>query len=216
MPALADQALVAARRYSTIAPDAPHALHMPSHTFTRLGYWQESIDSNMAAAASARRAGQTAEELHASDYEIYAYLQTAQDQAADRIAKSMSEVASRFDPKVVISGAAGAAAGYFALAAIPARYALEREDWQQAERLVPRRDAIPLHGSHHLVCPRTGRGAPWTRAGGRARPQIRLRQIQEQTLHRANETYWARQVEIQQVAVSAWAAVRRRPSGRKP
>ncbi len=87
VPALAGQALVAARRYSEIAPDAPHALHMPSHTFTRLGYWQESIDSNAAAAASARRQGpsQTAEELHASDYEIYAYLQSGQDQAAGRI-----------------------------------------------------------------------------------------------------------------------------------
>jgi hypothetical protein len=85
VPALAGRALVAARRYAEIAPDAPHALHMPSHTFTRLGYWQESIDSNVAAAAAARRQGQTAEELHASDYETYAYLQTGQDAAAARI-----------------------------------------------------------------------------------------------------------------------------------
>ena len=75
---------MAARRYSDIAPDAPHALHMPSHTFTRTGYWQESIDSNIAAAAAARREGQTAEELHANDYEIYAYLQAGQDAAARR------------------------------------------------------------------------------------------------------------------------------------
>jgi hypothetical protein len=94
VPALAGQALVAAQRYAKIAPDAPHALHMPSHTFTRLGYWQESIDSNVAAAASARREAQTAEELHASDYEIYAYLQTAQDDAAGRIANSLPEIAS--------------------------------------------------------------------------------------------------------------------------
>src|SRR4029077_1689322 len=73
VPALAGKALAAARRYAAIAPDAPHALHMPSHTFTRLGYWQDSIDSNQAAAAAARREGQTAEELHASDYETYAY-----------------------------------------------------------------------------------------------------------------------------------------------
>jgi hypothetical protein len=79
VPALADRALAAAQRYAEIAPDAPHALHMPSHIFTRLGYWQESIDSNVAAAAAARRQGQTAEELHASDYETYAYLQTGQD-----------------------------------------------------------------------------------------------------------------------------------------
>lgn len=89
VPALAQRALVAARQYSEIAPDAPHALHMPSHTFTRTGYWQESIDSNVAAAAAARREGQTAEELHASDYEIYAYLQTGRDQAARRIVDSL-------------------------------------------------------------------------------------------------------------------------------
>src|SRR5690348_14886732 len=94
VPALAERALVAARRYSEIAPDAPHALHMPSHTFTRTGYWQESIDSNTAAAAAARREGQTAEELHANDYEIYACLQTGQDAAAGKIVNSLPEIAS--------------------------------------------------------------------------------------------------------------------------
>ena len=135
VPALAGRALVAAQRYAEIAPDAPHALHMPSHTFTRLGYWQESIDSNVAAAAAARRQGQTAEELHASDYETYAYLQTGQDEAAARIVTALPEMASRFDPKALLIGAGPPSAGYFALAAIPARYALERQDWQQAERL---------------------------------------------------------------------------------
>ena len=71
VPSLAGKAIVAAQRYSDIAPDAPHALHMPSHTFTRVGYWQNSIDSNRAAAAASRRVGQTAEELHASDYQVY-------------------------------------------------------------------------------------------------------------------------------------------------
>src|SRR5262249_20070070 len=122
VPALADRALIAARRYSEIAPDAPHALHMPSHTFTRTGYWQESIDSNVAAAEAARREGQTAEELHATDYEIYAYLQTGQDNAARRLWDALPEIASRFSPDVVIGGAGGPSAGYFALAAIPARY----------------------------------------------------------------------------------------------
>ena len=203
VPALADQALVAARRYSTIAPDAPHALHMPSHTFTRLGYWQESIDSNVAAAASARRAGQTAEELHASDYEIYAYLQTAQDQAAERIAKSMSEVATRFDPKVVISGAAGPSTGYFALAAIPARYVLEREDWHQAELLVPLETPFPYTEAMTWFARGLGAGrlghAPAASEAAR-----KLRQLQDK-LTQSGESYWARQVEIQQVAVSGWA-----------
>src|SRR6202049_3888762 len=143
VPGLAARGLVAARRYSEIAPDAPHALHMPSHTFTRTGYWQESIDSNLAAAAAARREGQTAEELHASDYEIYAYLQTGQDQAARRILDSLPEIASRFDPKVLLSGAGGPSVGYFALAAIPARYALERQDWKQALPLPARRTPFP-------------------------------------------------------------------------
>ena len=111
VPALAPQALKAARRYAQIAPDAPHALHMPSHTFTRLGFWQDSIDSNIAAADSARRAAQTGEELHASDYEVYAYLQTAQDAAAEKITQSLPEIAARFDPKAVVGGAGGPAAG---------------------------------------------------------------------------------------------------------
>ncbi|HZC65050.1 MAG TPA: hypothetical protein VE545_00635, partial [Candidatus Dormibacteraeota bacterium] len=135
VPALADRALIAARRYSVIAPDAPHALHMPSHTFTRTGFWQESIDANIAATAAARREGQTAEELHCTDYQVYAYLQTGQDQAARRIVDSLPEIAARFDPNEVVSGAGGPAAGYFALAAIPARYALERQDWKQAAQL---------------------------------------------------------------------------------
>src|SRR5437868_3580825 len=97
VPPLAVRALPAARRYSEIAPDAPHALHMPSHTFTRTGYWQDSIESNVAAAASAKRGGETAEELHSSDYQLYAYLQTAQDAAARRLVESLPEIASRFD-----------------------------------------------------------------------------------------------------------------------
>ena len=165
VPALAGRAPIAARRYSDIAPDAPHALHMPSHTFTRLGYWQESIDSNVAAAAAARRQGQTAEELHASDYETYAYLQTGQDEAAARIVRSLPEMASRFDPKALLIGAGPPSAGYFALAAIPARYALERRDWQQAEQLALVGDPVSFCRCDNVVCPRTGRGATRTCCG---------------------------------------------------
>jgi hypothetical protein len=206
VPALAGQALVAARRYSEIAPDAPHALHMPSHTFTRLGYWQESIDSNAAAAASARRQGptQTAEELHASDYEIYAYLQSGQDQAAGRIANSLPEIAARFDPKLILAGSAGPAVAYFALAAIPARYALERQDWKQAEQLELRETPFPYSDAmtwfaRGLGAARQGHAAAATEAAA-ALQQIQMR------LSKANETYWARQVEIEQLAATAWAA----------
>jgi hypothetical protein len=205
VPALADRALVAAQRYAEIAPDAPHALHMPSHTFTRLGYWQESIDSNVAAAAAARRQGQTAEELHFSDYETYAYLQTGQDEAAARIVTALPEMASRFDPKALLIGAGPPSAGYFALAAIPARYALERQDWQQAERLVlsetpfPYADAITWF-ARGLGAARLGHAA------GANEAATALRQIQER-LSKANERYWAHQVEIQATAVSAWSAL---------
>jgi hypothetical protein len=205
VPALARRSLVAAQRYAEIAPDAPHALHMPSHTFTRLGYWQESIDSNVAAAAAARRQGQTAEELHASDYETYAYLQTGQDEAATRIVAALPEIASRFDPKVFLIGAGPPSAGYFALAAIPARYALERHDWQQAERLAvsetpfPYTDAITWF-ARGLGAARLGHAMAANEAA------TALRQIQER-LSKANERYWAQQVEIQATAVSAWSAL---------
>jgi hypothetical protein len=205
VPALAGQALVAARRYADIAPDAPHALHMPSHTFTRLGYWQESIDSNAAAAAAARRQGQTSEELHASDYETYAYLQTGQDEAAARIVKSLPEMASRFDPKALLIGAGPPSAGYFALAAIPARYALERRDWRQAERLVQSQTPFPYADA--LTWFARGLGAARLGDASMAAESARaLRHIQTD-LTKTGEPYWARQVEIQATEVEAWAAL---------
>ena len=205
VPALAGKGLVAARRYSEIAPDAPHALHMPSHIFTRTGYWQESIDSNIAAAAAARREGQTAEELHASDYEIYAYLQTGQNEAAARIVETLPEIATHFDPKAVISGAAGPSAGYFALAAIPARYALERQDWKQAVQLAVRESPFPYTDA--ITWFARGFGAARLGQAALANDSARaLRQIRGRLL-KANEDYWARQVEIQETAVRAWAAL---------
>jgi hypothetical protein len=208
VPMLAGRALVAARRYSEIAPDAPHALHMPSHTFTRTGYWQDSIDSNVAAAAAARREGQTAEELHDSDYEIYAYLQTGQDEAARRVLDSLPEIASRFDPKAVISGAASPATGYFALAAIPARYALERRDWKQAAQLLLRDTPFPYTDAmtwfaRGLGAARLGQAPPANESATALQP---LQQIRER-LSQVSENYWARQVEIQERAVRAWVAL---------
>src|SRR5215469_949783 len=205
VPPLAPRALGAARRYSEIAPDAPHALHMPSHTFTRTGYWQDSINSNIAAAVAAKREGQTAEELHASDYETYAYLQTAQDEAARKIVNSLEEIASRFDPKTVISGAGAPSTGYFALAAIPARYALERGDWKQAADLTPRDTPFPYTEAttwfaRGLGAARMGK-VPTAYEAADA-----LKQIQER-LQKASENYWALQVEIQQLSVRAWAAL---------
>ena len=202
VPPLANRALTAARRYAEIAPDAPHALHMPSHTFTRTGYWQESISTNIAAAAAARRENQVAEELHSTDYEVYAYLQTAQDDAAERLVNSLPEIAARFDPKAVISGAGGPAAGFFALAAIPARYALERQRWDEAARLTVNKS--PFLYTDAITWFARGIGAARlgdTSAADQA--ATALQQIKQRLLQ-SNESYWARQVEIQQLEVAAW------------
>src|SRR4051794_6007394 len=201
VPSLAGKALVAARRYSDIAPDAPHALHMPSHTFTRVGYWQDSIDSNRAAAAASRRVGQTAEELHASDYQVYAYLQTAQDEAAGRIVASLPEIAARFNPNVVIGGAGGPSAAYFALAAIPARYALERREWKQAAQLAPRETPFPY--TEAMTWFARGFGAARLGQTSAADESVAaLKRIRERLL-KSGESYWAQQVEIEELEVAA-------------
>ena len=204
VPPLADRALEAARRYAKIAPSAPHALHMPSHTFTRVGYWQESIETNIASAASAKREGATAEELHATDYQTYAYLQTAQDRAVGRLIDSLTEIASRFNPSAVGAGA-GPSAAFFALAAIPARYALERGAWADAVKLEPRPSPFPYtegmtYFARALGAAHLGQTAP-VREAIDALLQIRDR------LTQAGESYWAEQVEIQRRVASAWLAL---------
>src|SRR5882724_1350847 len=201
-PPLAARAVAAARRYHEIAPSAPHALHMPSHTFTRVGYWQDSIDTNTAAAAAARSEGQTADELHASDYMVYAYLQTAQDRATQRLVGSCLEVFSRFDPTVLL-GAAPPSAAYFARAAIPARYCLERHAWADAAKLEPRPSPFPpADAITHFA---RGLGAAHLKDGATARSAIgSLEQIRDKL--KMKEGYWANQVEIQRQEVSAWLA----------
>jgi hypothetical protein len=202
-PPLADRALAAARRYAAIAPAAPHALHMPSHTFTRLGYWEDSIATNIKSGEIARREKSVAEELHTMDYRIYAYLQTAQDQQARRLLESLAEVESRFDPEAIGSAAPGSA-GVFALAAIPARYALERGAWGEAARLEPHpsKYAYPealTYFARALGAARTGDVAT-------ARAAIDALQRIEQQLTAAKERYWAEQAQIQRRAATAWLA----------
>lgn len=204
VPPLAPRAVAAARRYGQIAPSAPHALHMPSHTFTRVGYWQDSINANMAAAASAKSEGQTGEELHASDYMVYAYLQTAQDRAAQRLVESSTEIFSRFDPKVLISGAAPPVAAYFAHAAIPARYCLERRSWADAAKLEPYPSPFP-HTDAITYFAR-GLGAAHLKDGDTARAAINSLEQLRDKLTGMKEAYWANQVEIQRQEVAAWLA----------
>jgi hypothetical protein len=141
-PALAGKARVAAKRYAMIAPSAAHALHMPSHTFTRVGLWKESVDANDRSMAVALKSGSIAETLHAADYAMYAYLQMGKMQEAKKILDGLPALAARFDPNAV-TGAAPGSAGVFALAAIPARWALERSAWSEAASLTPRRSDFP-------------------------------------------------------------------------
>jgi tetratricopeptide (TPR) repeat protein len=201
-PPLAPRAIAAARRYSEIAPSAPHALHMPSHTFTRVGDWQDSIASNTAAGAAARRERQPAEELHTMDYRMYAYLQTGQDAAARRLLDELAEVQSRFDPNVLSSGAAPPLAGYFALAAIPARYALERGAWAEAARLQPHPTPFPYVEAMTYFARALGAAHTGDLTGARSAVEA-LQQIRER-LSASKQTYWGEQVEIQKRAAAAW------------
>jgi hypothetical protein len=201
VPALAPRALDAARRYAQIAPVAPHALHMPSHTFTRVGSWQESIDANLASAAAARKDGATAEELHALDYQAYAYLQTAQDAAARNNVAATDALAS----KIAVTGpgnAAPPAAGHYALNAIPARFALEREAWADAAALAPRQTPTPwadavTHFARALGAARTGDAAA-------ARQDIARLTTLRDAVQASGDAYWAGQVEIQRRGATAW------------
>jgi hypothetical protein len=207
VPPLASRAVDAARRYGKIAPDAPHALHMPSHTFTRLGYWQDSIDTNLLSAAAARRNGATAEELHAMDYQTYAYLQTAQDGAARGVVDTLGGVAARLDPAATGSAAPGVA-GVFALAAIPARYALERGAWAEAARLEPRETTF-LHADAMTWFARAIGAARGGDAATAAAAVEALQKISTR-LNTANERYWAEQVAIQALDGAAWLALAER------
>jgi hypothetical protein len=202
VPALADRAAEAATRYSSIAPSTPHALHMPSHTFTRVGDWQRSIDANLASAASARSANQAPDELHATDYLVYAYLQTGQDEAAKHQVAVADEVFHRFDPGVGLSGAASPGAAYFAHAAIPARYCLERGDWAAAAKLEPLATAFSYTDAMTYFA--RGLGAAHLKDKPAALGAIELLQQAHDKLVEKKEAYWANQVEIERQEVRAW------------
>lgn len=204
-PPLAPRALLAARAYAKIAPDSPHALHMPSHVFTRLGLWDESIAANVASTAASRRQGNVTEELHASDYLVYAYLQSGRDAAAARLLRSLPEIESRLNPDAVPIGAAPMSAAYFAMAAIPARDALERGDWTAAARLDVRSTTYPYTDAVTWFA--RGMGAARLGEVAAARDAVQQLAAIHQRLADANEPYWALQVEIQRIDVLAWTAL---------
>jgi len=201
-PVLAEQGLSAARLYAKIAPASAHANHMPSHIFTRLGLWDESISSNLRSAEIAAQAevGATDNEardqhLHAMDYLEYAYLQSGRVKQAKAVLEEM--ISLKPAPALTLTGD-------YALAAIPARAAIELGDWQQASTLQAREQGVPW-----------ARAITWMAIGvGGARAGNSQRAAQaEQTLAslrdesaRQNKTYWSNQIEVQRREVAGWIA----------
>jgi hypothetical protein len=206
-PALAERALPAARAYAKIAPSSPHALHMPSHIFTRLGLWQESIDSNLASAEAARRwvarshPGATSfDDLHAMDYLEYAYLQTGRDGPARDLVTQVHSVTSFDVPQF--------AAGY-ALAAIPARYALERRAWKEAAALAVGPASFPWEKYPYAeAIVHFARSVGAARAGDLESSRAALARLAAIQAAIAGQKGfdWATQVEIQRRAAAGWLA----------
>ena len=196
-PPIANRGLPAARRYASVAPAAPHAQHMPSHIFTRVGAWQESIGSNRAAAALARADGERDGVLHAMDYMMYGYLQTAQDREAKRL---LDEVAG------VTGVSMTPIAGFFNGAAIPARYALERRAWGLAASLEPQ--PSPRFPFTEAIT-RFARALGAARGGNAAAAQKDVDRLEalRDALTQAKVGYWAEQVEIQRRAAAGWVAL---------
>jgi tetratricopeptide (TPR) repeat protein len=206
-PPLAQLALQAARTYASIAPSSPHALHMPSHIFTRLGLWQESIQSNLASAEAARKhvamtqpgAG-AFDQLHAFDYLVYAYLQGAEDRKAKQIVDKANAI-DRVDAEIFSAA--------YAFTAAPARYALERRQWSEAARLELHPAGFPWERFRY-----TEAITYFARAIGAARSgdpasagkDVEKLSVVQKALSEAKDSYWAGQVEIQRRAAAAWVA----------
>ena len=195
-PPLAEKGLAAARRYASIAPSAAHALHMPSHIFTRIGAWEDSAATNVKSEQTARADSSADEILHAVDYQVYAYLQLARDADAKNAIERAERDAARF-PFI-------RPVGPFGQAAAPARYALERGDWRSAA-------ALPVKPTKVLYADAIthfARAVGAARSGdfGAAQADVtRLGELRDMLVAAKNE-YWAGQVEIQRLGASAWTA----------
>jgi tetratricopeptide (TPR) repeat protein len=200
-PPLAPKALDAARKYSTIAPSAPHALHMPSHTFTRVGYWKDSVETNIKSEQTALKQSVIGEALHAMDYQAYAYLQMAQDQKAKAVLDRLAPTVAKLDLNAM-GGAAAPVAGLYARNAIAARWALERGMWAEAAALpvqsssFPQVDAI-THYARAIGAARAGKPAD-------AKPDVEKLAALRDAL--AKDPYWTEQVDIQRQNATAWIA----------
>jgi hypothetical protein len=200
-PPLASKALAAARRYAEIAPSAPHALHMPSHTFTRVGLWQDSVETNIKSAESAMREGVLGEALHAMDYQVYAYLQSGQDRAAQAVVQEAPKVLTRMDASAM-GGAAPPAAGMYAAAAIPARYALERGKWEEAAVLAMK--PAPFAWVDAVTRFARALGAARSNNVTAARADLAGLRTLGEKLAAQKDAYWSEQVSVQQQIVTSW------------
>ena len=199
---LAERGLPAARMYAKIAPASAHANHMPSHLFTRVGSWDESIASNIKSAQLAQAAEPTSQNgeardqrLHAMDYLEYAYLQSGRVKQAMAVLDEMNALAP-------VSGLT--LTGDYALAAIPARAAIELGDWQQASALTARKGMVPW--AEAITWAAVGEGN--ARAGNlerAANAEQTLAALRDATA-KLNNTYWANQIEVQRREVAAWMA----------
>ena len=200
-PPLAQRGLPAARRYADIAPDAPHALHMPSHIFTRVGAWTDSVATNRRSATVAEKNNEPDEALHAMDYMTYAYLQLARDGDA-RKTLDEARALTGFDP--------ARATGPYALAAMPARYVVERGAWSEAAKLEPTPTKYPFteamtHFARALGAVRSGDPPS---AQGDVEHIAALRD----QLKAAKNEYWANEVEVMHLASLGWVALAQKRS----
>jgi len=207
-PQFALRGLTAAQTYDDIAPWVPHALHMPSHIFTRLGMWDESIAANQASAEASRayaamrhRDATEAEELHALDYMAYSYLQEAQDAEAKKIVDLAAKV-RKTNPELEFSAA-------YALAAIPTRYAFERNDWTAAANLsipnVPHWSSFPFMEALIEYGHALGRAHIGDVDGAR-KAITRMQQLRDATKHPKFD-YFKSHLDLQMQAALAWVAV---------
>jgi len=192
---LAQRGVPMARVYSQIAPDAPHALHMPSHIFTRLGMWDDSIASNIASRDAARHTADTGEQLHAMDYLVYAYLQAGRDAQAAQVIQQLKSMPNlnTTDFKV----------GYSATA-MPIRYMVERHDWASAAAVAP-----PTAGPPHVIAIAVwAKGLGLARSGRAADARKQSDELQklEDQLQTSGNGYWATQVRVMKREVMAWSA----------
>ena len=192
-PALAEKGLDAAKRYSEIAPAAPHAQHMPTHIFTRVGYWKESIALNTVSARVAKADKEILDQLHAMDYLVYAHLQLGQDTKANQVVEDMTAVPG--SNPILFPGA-------YALAAAPARYMIERSDWSGAAQLPVR----PTPFAHVEAITHFARALGTCRTGNPDAAKAEIAKLAElrDKLREAKDAYWSEQVDIQWQIASAW------------